>query len=104
MKERTVSITAYQLGMWAALKEIANMPLILERLPPVDVEGVVYGCLIQCGAERFEIARIKSESLPDSKYLRSRLSYLPEGKTHKAYQTVSNDNYNYPLMTIRNAH
>lgn len=89
MNERTVSVGAYQLGMLDVLKDIANLPLILEHLPPVDVEGIVYGCMIQCGAERFEVARIENRSLPNSKYLRSRLSYIPEEKTFKARNIIS---------------
>jgi hypothetical protein len=90
MRERKVIVGPGQLGRMNALDEILNGDHMLgEYISAVDVQGIIYGSLMQCGAERFElIGTEEDKGLPESDFLQSRFSALSESQSGEAYKVV----------------
>lgn len=88
MKKRKVFIGLGQVGALDALSTIMNLPLILEELPPIDVEGLFYSSMIQAGAEQFVVLDVASLSTKYSEFLSKRISFRSLKSYEKVYKVV----------------
>ncbi len=75
MSWRPVILGAYAQGILSALDEILNSEDYLEFLPRVDISNFFYTCMIQNGAEAFEVFDFQKDStlFPSSRHLADRI-------------------------------
>jgi len=69
------------------LEHIVNSPSRIEYRDPINVNSIIYGSMIQCGIDRFDISEafdpdkeVREEQT--SSFIKTRISYIPAGRKH----------------------
>ena len=102
MSQRQVILGAYAEGILLGLEDILNSEEYLKVLPRVDISNFFYTCMIQHGAEGFELIDYKENSIliPSSKHLASRIicrnSNEIEDHIRNNVQTMFNEFLGHP--------
>lgn len=88
MKEKTVSIGPFDLGVLDVLEKFSNHHLMLRYLPKLDVDYLFYSFMLQSGATHFQLIKNKKEERPISNFLLGRTSFSSMAKWNNIYDIV----------------
>ncbi|MHC4574463.1 MAG: hypothetical protein ACYS76_10090 [Planctomycetota bacterium] len=97
MSRRPVILGAYAKGILWGLEDVLNNEDYLKVLPRFDMSNFFYTCMVQYGAEDFEIFDFQEDSvlIPSSKHLARRISLRDsneiEGHIRENVQTMFNE-------------